>query len=432
MIRMPKPEQKKRNYEINQVLKRILDQNPQIVPARIELFTEVYYPIAILEIEMKETTFENFDLIPLSMMKFVDAGIRDAAGIAALMGLGPGYVQKVLDLLMGYGYLEAQGLTDLGRQSLEMERKISQNTVKQKFQADALTGDLLRVGQQLMDIDLISKERTASGIAHMPHIEGISMDDLNRQFREGNLMDYKKYKGDILNANVEEISSVRCVDLQYVKAYLVKMQSIPVPFIITNQYDASKESFQERFTWQPVRVPDVRAYTEYGFDRSIGCYSPESIQAIRELYQLVCRRIVGIDKEKVREVLEKIYPFDFQTMDITTGRLMDGVPEQISVYVNDTSFTVWNPFVFQFLLKYDMDGGYLFTHSRLMGLFVRFESQNPWIRKASRALRKAVRHHGRERPMSYLREHLMKEQGGTCDFREFLEVLARFQGTEEE
>ena len=51
---------------MNQVLRRILDQNPHIVPGRIELFTEVYYPIAVLEIEMKETTFENFDLIPLS------------------------------------------------------------------------------------------------------------------------------------------------------------------------------------------------------------------------------------------------------------------------------------------------------------------------------------------------------------------------------
>ena len=137
---------------MNQVLRRILDQNPHIVPGRIELFTEVYYPIAVLEIEMRETTFENFDLIPLSVMKFVDAGVRDPEGIAGLMGLSPGYVQKVLDLLMGYGYLCEDGLTKLGQYSLQMEQKISQNTVKQKFQADALTGDLLRSGQQLMDI----------------------------------------------------------------------------------------------------------------------------------------------------------------------------------------------------------------------------------------------------------------------------------------
>lgn len=417
---------------MNQVLRRILDQNPHIVPGRIELFTEVYYPIAVLEIEMKETTFENFDLIPLSVMKFVDAGVRDPEGIAGLMGLSPGYVQKVLDLLMGYGYLCEDGLTELGQYSLQMEQKISQNTVKQKFQADALTGDLLRSGQQLMDIDLLGKDRTIREIAHMPHIEGISLEDLNRQFREGNLMDYKKYRGEILNANVEEIVDVRCAELQYVKAYLVKMQSIPVPFIITNQYDASKEEFQERFAWQPVRVPDVRAYTEYGFDRRIECYSPESVQAIQALYQLVCKRIVDINEERVKEVLLKIYPFDLETMDISTGRLMDGVPEQLSVYVNDTSFTVWNPFVFQFLLMYHMESGYLFTHSRLMGLFVRFESQNPRIRKASKAIKKAVRHYGRERPMAYLREQFMnagQEPQKTCDFEKFLEVLARFEKT---
>lgn len=426
---MPEPEQKKRNYEINQVLKRILDQNPRIVPGRIELFTEVYYPIAILEIEMKETTFENFDLIPLSVLRFVDGGVRDADGIAGIMGLSPGYVQKILDLLMGYGYLSEDGLTALGRRSLDLEQKISRNTVKQRFQADALTGELLRSGQQLLDIDLLGKDRTSGGIAHMPHIEGIFAEDLSRQFREGNLMDYKRYQGEILNANVEEITDIRCVELQYVKAYLVKLQSVPVPLIITNQYDASRKEFKERFAWQPVRVPHESAYTEYGFDRSIELYRPEAVRAVRELYRLVCEQIVDVNREKVEEVLRKIYPFDLSTMDISTGRLLDGVPEQILVYVNDTSFTVWNPFVFQFLLQYDMDSGYLFTHSRLMGLFVRFESQNPRIRKASRALKKAVRHHGRERPMSYLREHLMKNgKEGACNFEQFLDVLARFEG----
>ncbi len=184
---MPESAQKKRNYEINNVLERILDQNPQIVISRIELFTEVYYPIAILEIEMNETTFEDFDLIPLSILRFVDAGVTTAGEIAGLMGLSPGYVQKLLDLLMGYGYLGGNGLTPLGAKSLEMEKKISRNKVRQKFQADALTGDLLHIGQQPMDIDLIGKDRTIRNIAHMPHIEGISMEYLNRQFREGKL-----------------------------------------------------------------------------------------------------------------------------------------------------------------------------------------------------------------------------------------------------
>ena len=129
---MPESAQKKRNYEINNVLERILDQNPQIVISRIELFTEVYYPIAILEIEMNETTFEDFDLIPLSILRFVDAGVTTAGEIAGLMGLSPGYVQKLLDLLMGYGYLGGNGLTPLGAKSLEMEKKISRNKVRQK------------------------------------------------------------------------------------------------------------------------------------------------------------------------------------------------------------------------------------------------------------------------------------------------------------
>lgn len=426
---MPESAQKKRNYEINNVLERILDQNPQIVISRIELFTEVYYPIAILEIEMNETTFEDFDLIPLSILRFVDAGVTTAGEIAGLMGLSPGYVQKLLDLLMGYGYLGGNGLTPLGAKSLEMEKKISRNKVRQKFQADALTGDLLHIGQQPMDIDLIGKDRTIRNIAHMPHIEGISMEYLNRQFREGKLTDYKKYRGDILNANVEQILRVECVDLQYVKAYLIKMQGVPVPFIITNQYDSSKKDFKERFAWQPIRMPDPRAYSEYGFDRRIQCYSEESVKAVENLYSLVCRRIVDIDEKAIRDILEKIYPFRFDTMDISTGRLLNGIPEQIAVYVNDTSFPVWDSFVFRFLSKYDPVRGYFCTHSRLMGLFVRFESQNAAVRKAAKAVQRAVKKYGRKELAAYLREQCGRED---LDLKKIPELTEAFAQTRAE
>ena len=80
-----KQQQKKHNYEVNTVLDRIMAQNPQIIPSRIELFTEVYYPIAILEMEVSETTFEDFDLVPLTVLRFVDAGLGSAKEISDMM-----------------------------------------------------------------------------------------------------------------------------------------------------------------------------------------------------------------------------------------------------------------------------------------------------------------------------------------------------------
>ena len=356
-------QQKKHNYEVNSVLERIMLQNPQIIPSRIELFTEVYYPIAILEMEVSETTFEDFDLVPLTVLRFVDAGLNSAEEIADMMGLSPSYTQKILDLLMGYSFIDRDGLTRLGQESLKLQQKIEHANVRQRFQADAITGALLKISEQPSEADMQGKEGTFSVIPHMPHIEGISIEEINEQLLNADFTKYKQYRGEILNANVEEIKDVECVGLQYVKAYLVKMQGIDSPFIISYRYDSTQESFQDRFRWLPMKMPCERAYLEYGFSRDIECYTPEALRTIDELYRLVCKQITEIDEKKLKKLLGHIHPFNYETMDISMGRILDGVPEQIYVYVNEASFTKWNMFLLKFLEKFDDVGGYLFTDS---------------------------------------------------------------------
>ena len=422
-------QQRKHNYEVNTVLERIMAQNPQIIPSRIELFTEVYYPIAILEMEVSETTFEDFDLVPLTILRFVEAGLSSANEIADMMGLSPSYAQKILDLLMGYSFVDSNGITDLGRESLGMQQKIEHACVRQRFQADAITGDLLKIGEQPSDADLQGKDKTFIVIPHMPHIEGVSIEAINKQLLNSDFTKYKQYKGDILNANVEEIRDVECVGLQYIKAYMVKMQGIDSPFIISYQYDSSQESFKDRFRWLPMKMPSEKAYTEYGFSRDIACYSVDSLKTINELYGLVCKKITEIDEGKLKKLLGHIQPFDYSNMDISMGRIMDGVPEQISVYVNADSFTKWNAFVLRFLENYDNVGGYLFTDSWLNGLFIRFESQNPDIRKASKEYKKMLRHEDKKQLVAYVKNELFdkNKNGESINFQEFIETLNRYE-----
>ena len=422
-------QQRKHNYEVNTVLERIMAQNPQIIPSRIELFTEVYYPIAILEMEVSETTFEDFDLVPLTILRFVEAGLSSANEIADMMGLSPSYAQKILDLLMGYSFVDSNGITDLGRESLGMQQKIEHACVRQRFQADAITGDLLKIGEQPSDADLQGKDKTFIVIPHMPHIEGVSIEAINKQLLNSDFTKYKQYKGDILNANVEEIREVECVGLQYIKAYMVKMQGIDSPFIISYQYDSSQESFKDRFRWLPMKMPSEKAYTEYGFSRDIACYSVDSLKTINELYGLVCKKITEIDEGKLKKLLGHIQPFDYSNMDISMGRIMDGVPEQISVYVNADSFTKWNAFVLRFLENYDNVGGYLFTDSWLNGLFIRFESQNPDIRKASKEYKKMLRHEDKKQLVAYVKNELFdkNKNGESINFQEFIETLNRYE-----
>lgn len=421
-------DQKRHNYEINMVLDRILQQNPQIVPSRIELFSEVYYPIAILEMEMSETTFEDFDLLPLSVLKFINAGLGTAKEIAELMGLSGNYVQKVMDLLMGYGYIDSNGLTDMGKEALRIEKKVAHSTVRQRFQADAITGDLLKIGEQPFEADLQGREKTFAVIPHMPHIEGISIEAINDQLLKSDLTRYKHYQGDILNANVDDIKDVVCIGLEYIRAYLVKMQGIDSPFIISYRYDSSKKEFNERFRWQPMRMPSKKAYAEYGFSKEIECYTPEALKTINSLYQLVCKNIVEINEKRLQKLLGHIQPFDYTTMDISLGRITDGVPEQISIYLNANSFRKWNAFVLTFLEQYDPVSGYLYTNSWLNGLFIRFESQSPDIKKASKAYKKLLRHENRKQLNTYIRGMLFSDSDDTAiDFKEFIEVLEKYE-----
>ncbi len=114
-----------RKTEINATISQILLQNPQIIINQIELFTEVYYPIATLEIEMTETTFEDFEIVPMTVLKLVGANVHSAEDIAVLLGLKRNYVQKILDMLMGYGFINESGLTGAGLRSLNEERPIA-------------------------------------------------------------------------------------------------------------------------------------------------------------------------------------------------------------------------------------------------------------------------------------------------------------------
>ena len=428
---MAEEQSKKRNREVNMVISRILEENPQIVPSRIELFSEVYYPIAILEMEMTETTFEDFDLIPLTVLRFIKAGVLTADRIAGIMGLSKNYVQKILDLLMGYGYIDASGLTSIGKESLRLEKKISQYSVKQRFQADAITGDLLKLGEQPSEAYLGGKDTTYWVIPHMPHIEGISVDEINRQLLHTDLTEYKRYQGSILNANADDIKDIVCIGLEYTKAYLVKMQGIESPFIFSYKYDPSQKEFKERFRWQPMRMPDEKAYSEYGFGREIECYSPEALKTINELYKLVCKRIVTID---VMDSLKRIHDFDFSTMDVSVGNIVNGVPEQISVYLNADSFTQWNKFVLTFLENHDPVRGFLYTESSLNGLFIRFESQSADIREASKQYKKLLRHTKDKRSLNtYIRNNIFpKQEEKAVDFKEFLKLLKKYKKENEE
>jgi hypothetical protein len=97
----------------------------------------------------------------------ISLGITDHVVLAETLGLSPNYVFKIIRLLNGYGHLDGNGITELGRDSIKRGQKVIKAQVWQKFQIDALNGTLLKVDQTITDNMLNDKDQTNIAIGHL-------------------------------------------------------------------------------------------------------------------------------------------------------------------------------------------------------------------------------------------------------------------------
>lgn len=377
----------RKRHNINIILKQILDQHLSISIEDIELFTQVYYPIALLEMDLKEVTFEDFELIQLSILNLYYLGTHKSEEIASLLGIPVSYVEQTIGLMCGYGYIENGCVTELGVKSLVEKRKIGSNAIRQRLFADALTCDLIQIQQQPFEETLIERDYLSNNIVCIPHEEGTTEEYINYQLSQRDFTEYKKYKGDVLNSNVSDVYNVECVDLVYINAYLMKLQNISEPLIFVNYWDKHSSDVKRKNTWQPVRLPSENVRRMYGFHSDLDIYSENSLSIIEDLYILICNHLREIDAESVLKTLKAEYPFEIDASDIKIGRIINGAPERVLVYVNDNSFPIWNSFVFDFLKNFDPIKGFLCTYPKMKGLMIRFESNNATIIDLSKKIK---------------------------------------------
>lgn len=175
-----------------------------------------------------------------------------------------------------------------------------------------------------------------------------------------------------------------------------------------------------------MRMPDEKAYSRYGFSEEIECYTPEALKTINELYKLVCKSIAEAD---IMKSLKYIHDFNFATMDVSVDKFANGVPEQVSVYVNADSFTQWNGFVRRFLKNFDPVRGYVYTNSSLNGLFIRFESQNLDIKKAAHKYNMLLRNvEDKGYLNTYIKDYFTcVQEDRAFSFKELLKALEQYE-----
>ena len=163
----------------------------------IEKFAPVYYPIAIIEMNLDEMTFEDFESVQFSILNLFSLGITDYKIIAETLGLSPNYVFKIIRLLNGYGHLDEKGITQIGLDSIHSGKKIVKSQVWQKFQVDALNGTLLKVEQAITENMLNDRDQTRITVGHLNYLDGMSVEEISSQLTKNNCSTYIRQKSSI-------------------------------------------------------------------------------------------------------------------------------------------------------------------------------------------------------------------------------------------
>lgn len=405
---MGQNEQNKVKYnkyeDIMFALKDIREKYSAITNQDIELFAPIYYPIALLEMNLQEMTFEDLDTVQWAVLRLYSLGQVNHETIADLLGLSPNYIYRIRLLLKGYGLISEDNITDLGRQSILQGKKIIKTQVIQQFQADALTGSLIKLDRNIDQNVLNDKSDTKFVIGHIDYLQQIEVATINNQLKNSDYNEYIKQRGNILNANVLSIDDVTCIDIKYAKSYIIKLKDVKEPIIFAKRYNILKKELKERFSWQPFYVPNEMVRQRFGFESDIPTISPTAYQYIQDMFSLMLSYNHKIGASDIERALKKVYPFAMEGMEIQyheqrqteykqgeqrqneqsqNNQNLDAQAYSIIINVSDKAFTTYRKWILDFFLQIQNYGEYLITSDWLHGKVIKLRTNNSRIKEAA-------------------------------------------------
>ncbi|MBQ4518814.1 MAG: hypothetical protein II997_09575 [Clostridia bacterium] len=340
-------------------LKDICARYRVIKKSEIEAFGPVYYPIARIEADMHEKTFEDFDAVQESVLRFISIGFKEEAMIANLMGLTTNYVQNMMKMLLSYGHIDPQrNITPLGMESLAQGQKIMLIFTKQVFLLDALNCNIIRIDKDL-DRTIVEHpdEMTNSEkhITFLDHAAGISKEDVEKTLKESQFSTLQRLSGG-MNINVTAVSDVRCLGIRYVKSYLLKLKGHP-PVIFVKRFDYNGKG-AERFYWLPFSVEEQSEGTFFGLpDMQVHNYSTSAM--IHDAYN---RMLENGASEWVQEEMQR--SLEELTKKVYGIELM---PDATENTVHSSGFSKYATSVLRLLYGFGKDGLFSLVDDRISG-----------------------------------------------------------------
>ena len=374
---MAKQQQQQQNRatknEALNALDDIHEKYAKLPSTDIEKFAPVYYPIAIVEMNLDEVSFEDFESVQYAVLNIISLGILDHSVIAETLGLSPNYISKIIRLLNGYGHVDENGITDLGIESINSGQKIVKSQVWQKFQLDALNGTLLRVEQAVTENMLNDREQTNITVGHLNYLDGMPVAEISTQLAKNNINKYIGQKENIINTNVSRINDVRCTEVKYARCYMMKVRNCDEPIVFAKRYDTSKKNVKERFSWQPFSVKNQSILDKYGFEYDIPFNTDVARDYVGQLYKLLMQREKKVNLiDEIPYAMSKVYRFDEKGVEIART---DGVVVP-TVNIDERAFKTYRTWILNFLIGIHHDGEYLITNEKLYGHVISLRTES--------------------------------------------------------
>lgn len=355
-------------------LKNLLGQNKGISPESIVHFSPVFYPIAIVEMDMEEKDFEDFDTINMTVLRVVSAGITDSELISETLGLNANYIENVKKILVGYGFVDGNmRITPLGKESLEQKKKITLHSSSQKFQIDALNRRILKVDKTTFEKNLKKPSKTTLAVPHIDY-RGAEMEESEiRSVIRENPQEYLRERGKFLNVNVVSINSIRLDEVNYCKCYMMKIRGYdPIVFYTIE----GKRKFPD---WKPFAISSEMMRGLFPDVADLPVNSDGAKQKISEIYNMVKKEVSDITSEDVFSICD-FDPYELRAF-------LDKGTDEFMLKINIKSFKKLSQAMVDMIASVSEDGKGIFICQNLGGRVITITTDDAEIISLAKRLR---------------------------------------------
>jgi len=301
----------------------ILEDMPTLAQlGPFQLCSTVYYPIALLKMRLEEYSYEDFDAVELSLLRFCSVGIHTPDKLCQWMGLpSQRYVSERLSILTAEGLLNNGQLTSLGRDSLQLGKKKQLYDAEQLFQADGILGLLLPKEYQQWIDRLESREQTKKTYPHLMRSDSIAI-DLIRSTIQGpeKIRNYKRYRKSVLNVNVEQVQDVRFSELKYLRVLLLKLQGADVPLVFLPHRKVKNDSRTQSSA--PLYLPQSLTSRLPTLAQMAEVVPDTCLNSLTEMYELLHQETAALPLKTVQACLEERTAYTIPQCIWQDGRLM--------------------------------------------------------------------------------------------------------------